>query len=110
MRIAIERERLPNRRAAHSFDFAYSGQSWVVHVSHYPDGRLAEVFASGSKPTSEVASMARDAAVLISIALQHGVALDIMRAAVTRLQDDAPATVAGRILDALHDHTEGVEP
>ncbi len=95
------RERLPNRRATQSFEFTYHDLPWVLNVGRYPDGRLAEVFAQCSKTTSEVAQMARDASILVSIALQHGVPVETMQSAVTRLGDGTAASVAGRILDEL---------
>ena len=46
-------------------------------------------------------SIARDAAVAISLALQHGTPIETIRRAVTRGGRGEPASVLGAIVDAL---------
>lgn len=95
------REALPNRRNQESVAFDYESQHWIMSVGRYEDGRLAEVFISSNKSTSGMAAMARDAAVLISIALQHGVPAEGLRRSLTRDESNAPMSIAGRLLDEL---------
>ena len=45
--------------------------------------------------------IARDAAILASLAFQHGVDLATIRAALTKDHDGGPATLLGAALDAL---------
>lgn len=66
------RERLPNRRASEVFDFEHGSILYTVGVSRNPDGRLAEVFVDGEKVDSATAIAMRDAAIMLSIALQKG--------------------------------------
>jgi hypothetical protein len=62
---------------------------------------LAEVFLSSAKPGSATEAIARDAAVTVSIALQFGVPIEMIRAALTKDHDGGPATLLGAALDAL---------
>ena len=97
------RERLPNRRDSETRVFEHGTHTGFLTESFYENGKRAEVFVNftGAFSTSDVAAAARDAAVLVSIALQHGVPTEMMRAAVTRLDNGEPASITGRILDEL---------
>ena len=102
----MNRDRLPNRRISQTRIFGAFGRRrrpGMISTTRYPDGRLAEVFVSFEDEfsTSEAAAVARDASVLVSIALQHGVPVEPMRAAITRLDDETPASIVGQILDEL---------
>ena len=68
-----DRRRLPDRRAADVFDFEHEGRRWTATIGRFPDGDVSEVFLD-TKP-SPLADMAQDAAILASIALQHGASL-----------------------------------
>jgi len=46
-------------------------------------------------------AIARDAAVLLSIAIQHHVPLDILRHAITREQDGSASSIIGKVVDEL---------
>lgn len=67
------RERLPDRRGSEAFQFSHCGVSYAAMVSRFADGRLAEIFIDHSRPNSQLAEHANDAAVLVSLLLQHGV-------------------------------------
>lgn len=97
----IARERLPNRRQCESFEFAHIGLGFALGAGSYPDGRVAEIFLSTHRPGSPIESIARDAAVTVSIALQFGADLATIRAALTKDHDGGPATLLGAALDAL---------
>lgn len=68
------RERLPNRRGNVSFNFRHEGWTYHATATRYDDGRLAEIFLDVDKPGSAVQLHAETAAMLASLALQHGVA------------------------------------
>jgi hypothetical protein len=68
-----ERERLPNRRGSLRFPIGCGGQLYLVTLSKFDDGRLAEIFLDTDKPDSALATHASDAAILASMLLQHGV-------------------------------------
>ena len=64
---------LPQRRAAETFDLRFWNQPFTVTVGFYADGTPGEVFIDGGKTGNDIQSIARDAGVLLSLALQHGV-------------------------------------
>ena len=73
----MSRERLPNRRQAESFEITHAGIAYVASVSRYRDGRLAEIFLSATKSGSYSDALARDAAIVASLALQGGVPAEL---------------------------------
>jgi len=95
------RERLANRRACESLEFEHAGLGFTLAAGFYPDGRIAEIFLSSHKPGSPIEAIARDAAVTVSIALQFGVPIETIRAALTKDHDGRPATLLGEALDKL---------
>jgi hypothetical protein len=102
MKIAVRRT-LPMRRPVFTFPMEHDNQSYTISVGYFDEPKLepAEVFINGAKVGSMVESIARDAAVLLSIAMQHGVPLEVVRGAVTREADNRPASIIGRIVDRL---------
>jgi ribonucleoside-diphosphate reductase alpha chain len=109
------RQPLPQRRASEMFELRHGGKAAVFHVTlgRYPDGRVGEVFITGSKSGSDLEANVRDTAILVSLALQHGVPLATMAAAITREADGSPSTVIGVVLDKLmrgQPRIEGAQP
>jgi len=92
---------LPQRRAAVTFDLRFWSQLFTVTVGLYPDGTLGEVFIAGGKTGQDIQSTARDAAVVLSLALQHGTPIETIRHAITRDGFGAAASILGAIVDAL---------
>jgi hypothetical protein len=72
------RERLPNRRAGEMLDFGHGGRKWTATISRFPDGRIAEIFLNAEKG-SNVADLAREAAIVASLAMQHGCDIATLR-------------------------------
>jgi hypothetical protein len=97
------RTRLPQRRYCETFELRHAGLRAVfaITVGRYDDGGIGEVFITGPKVGSEAESIARDGAVLLSLALQHGVPLEVIRGAVTREANGAPSTIVGAVVDRL---------
>ena len=98
------RAHLPNRRPARSYEVDHQGHRFHVTLGLYEDGGLGEVFISAlgnAGKGSATEALARDASILISLALQCGVPADVMRRAITRENDDAPATLVGAVLDSI---------
>jgi hypothetical protein len=60
---------LSQRRAAETFDLRFWNQLFTVTVGFYADGTPGEVFIDGGKTGQDVQSTARDAAVVLSLAL-----------------------------------------
>jgi hypothetical protein len=73
----MTRARLPNRRAAELVDFEHGGRRWTATIGRFEDGRLAEVFLHAGKDTP-LLSLAQDAAIIASIALQFGAPADVI--------------------------------
>jgi hypothetical protein len=105
-----ERRVLPHRRHVETFEIKHGNarESFLVSIGYFPSltedvraGGAAETFVSGTKAGSMVEAVARDAAVLLSIALQYGVPLDTIKHALTREQDGAPSSIMGAIVDRL---------
>jgi hypothetical protein len=95
------RTRLPNRRASETFAVKCNGLSYLVTVSKFADGRLAEIFISNAKAGSHSDSAAKDAAVVCSIALQHGINVDVIRHALLRDSHGRASSPLGAALDKI---------
>lgn len=102
----MSRTKLLHRRPADVVDFLHrlpggSAQPMTATIGYFPDGAPAEIFIDPPKLANDAANLARDVALLISIALQHGVPIEEMRAAVGRAEDGTPHSIAGSALDLL---------
>jgi ribonucleoside-diphosphate reductase alpha chain len=71
---------------------------FTATVSHYPDGRLGEVFLVNHKAGSSAGIMASDAAIAASLALQFGCPVEVLRKALSR---DARGNASGPLGIAL---------
>ena len=76
------RRRLPNRRPNIAFSFEFEGHRYHATAGHFSDGTLAEVFLNTDKHGTPLQLNAETAAILTSIALQHGVDVETIRHAV----------------------------
>jgi hypothetical protein len=76
------RVRLPNRRKSESVVFVHEGHRYTASISRFGDGSIAEIFLDGAKFGSDTAVNAADSAILASLALQSGVSVEAIRAAV----------------------------
>ena len=92
------RERLPNRRGSETFWFELEGLRFTATVSRFADGRIGEMFVNNHKAGNQVDTNARDAAILLSFALQHGADIDTIRKALCR---DSAGRALGPIARAL---------
>jgi hypothetical protein len=92
------RERLPDRRASEVFDFEAMNLRFTASISRYPDGRVSELFCDNHKAGSAIGTLVRDAAILLSFALQHGADIEIIRRALCR---DSQGRALGPIAQAL---------
>ena len=95
------RRALPARRSAETLDFSHDGIRYTLTVGFYPDGRPGEIFIDGPKAGSGAQVNATDAAVILSIAMQHGVPVETLRAAVSRNAAGEPTGPIGAVLDLL---------
>ena len=98
-----DRNTLPARRHAETFEITHGKQNtrFAVTFGFYENRRLGEIFISGAKAGSEVEGIARDGAVLLSIALQYGVPIETIKGAITRNLDGTPMTIIGAVVDRI---------
>lgn len=102
-----ERRKLPNRRRNQvvRFDHLHPDTRMpsphFATIGYYDDGQVGEIFLDAKKMATDVANLARDCALILSIALQYGVPIEEMRASVGRTEDGLPHTVIGSALDLL---------
>jgi hypothetical protein len=101
MSMSAARERLPNRRSAETWDVEACGLHFRATVGRYDDGRVGEIFLSNTHVNSSAGIMASDAAVVASIALQHGVPIETLRHALMRDPRGKPSGPLGVVLDRL---------
>ena len=92
---------LPQRRAAETFDLRFWNQPFTVTVGFYADGTPGEVFIDGGKTGQDIQNIARDAAVVLSLALSTVSPSRTIRHAVTRSGTGEAASILGAIIDML---------
>jgi hypothetical protein len=92
------RRRLPDRRVCESFTFAVDGLRFTATVGRFADGRIGELFLNNHKAGNQSDTNARDAAIILSFALQFGADLEEIRKALCR---DAQGSALGPVGAAL---------
>ncbi|ANK79412.1 MAG: hypothetical protein TEF_00365 [Rhizobiales bacterium NRL2] len=111
---AAARKRLPERRPSVSETIERNGLSADVSCGFDPaTGELREIFIFAGKEGSETRHALEDAAVMASVALQHGIPLEALRRSLARVAtgpvdpenldrraETAPASMIGLALDA----------
>ena len=102
------RRPLPMRRRCETFELPFGGltKGHVVTVGYYADDTPGEVFISGGKSGEQVEAIARDGAVVLSLALQYGVPLESVRSAITRTGSGEPSSIVGAVVDRLMEFSE----
>jgi hypothetical protein len=96
-----ERRRLPNRRPCESFSFELNGLRFTASIGRFDDGRIAEVFLNNHKAENQSDTNARDAAILLSFALQHGADINTIRRALCRDSNDRALGPVAAALDII---------
>jgi hypothetical protein len=96
-----QRRQLPNRRLAETFDIEISGLKYKVTIGRFADRTPAELFISNHKSGNASDVAARDAGILVSLALQHGVPLSVIRHAISRNSDGTASGVVGAVIDRI---------
>jgi ribonucleoside-diphosphate reductase alpha chain len=75
---AAERRRLPDERRSLTHHFCVGGQEGYITVGLYEDGTPGEMFIRMSKEGSTVSGLMDSFATAVSLALQHGVPLQVL--------------------------------
>lgn len=94
------RRRLPDRRRSLTLTVWHGGQTFATSISQYPDGRLAELFIRAAKTGSDVEAIAHDAAIIISVCLQHGIAIADLLHSIKLDNNGMPSSLIGAALTA----------
>ena len=98
---AAQRQRRPNRRESENFSFELNGLRFTATVSLFYDGRIAELFLNNHKAGNAVDIDARDAAIILSFALQHGADPEAIRWALCRDSQGRALGPVGTALDLI---------
>ena len=72
------RRRLPDERRALTHHFSVGGQEGYLTVGVYDDGLPGEIFLTMSKQGSTISGLMDSFATAVSLALQHGVSLEVL--------------------------------
>jgi hypothetical protein len=97
----MTRRVLSQRRASETFDLRFWNQNFTVTAGFFDDGTVGKVFVDSRKTGGDVEAIARDAAVVVSLALQHGAAVETLRHAITRNSKGTPSSILGAVIDAI---------
>jgi hypothetical protein len=102
------RRNLPQRRASVNFDIAFGGidRKYQITAGFYSDGSIGEVFVNGGKSGQDAEAIARDGAILLSLALQYGAELANIKSAITRDEKGKPSSIIGAVVDQLSQSRE----
>lgn len=95
------RQRLSNRRRAGHFTFQSGTLTYTGTVGFFDDGQVGEIFLNSGKSGTHADVCARDGAVAVSLALQYGVPLDVLKHALTRNPDGSASGPIGQLLDMV---------
>lgn len=95
------RRRLPNRWASETIAFERGNLRFRMTVGAYPDGRPGEIFLSAEHSNSFLDALTHDAAILASLALQHGCSLEIIAHALKRDGQGIAASPIGAAVDLI---------
>ena len=98
--ISASHFRLPNRRESTIEDLSFNGERYHLSYSTL-GGKVWEVFISGPRAGTDLYAICCTAATLVSLALQHGVPLEVMRDAALRDKEGNPVEIVGAVLDVL---------
>jgi hypothetical protein len=95
------RDRLPNKRACETIAFERDGSRYQMTVGFYPDGRPGEIFLNHDRSDSLLDVLTSDAAILASLALQHGCTLETIAHALKRDGRGIAASPIGAAVDRI---------
>jgi ribonucleoside-diphosphate reductase alpha chain len=76
--VRAERRRLPRIRPSYTVAFQVGGAEGTLTAGAHLDGQLGEIFLRLGKQGSTLAGLAEAFSIVTSLALQHGVPLDLV--------------------------------
>lgn len=102
--VLMNRTVLPQRRPHETIRFEHWGMAYVAGLGRaHAGGAIQEVFINCGKSGTQSETLSRDSAVLLSLALQHGVPIETIRHAITRNADGTPSGPVGALVDLMGD-------
>ena len=103
----MNRRRLPDRRFGETVNFTVDGQKYILTVGRFPeDGTVAEIFINTSMKLGSMSDInAVDGAFAVSLALQYGCPLEVLRSGMKRNADGSPQGPLGGALDTIEEHS-----
>jgi hypothetical protein len=96
-----DRQRLPNRRYCESFNCELNGLKFTASIGRFTDNRVGELFLVNHKSGNQSDTNARDGAILLSFALQHGADINVIREALCRDSNGRALSPIGAALDLI---------
>lgn len=107
--MTARRRTLPQRRFSETVDIRFWNMPWKATIGYFNDangkpdlGAPGELFVNAAKtPGTDLDAMSRDAAILFSLCLQHGVSIETISGALTRNANGTPSTIICAISDQL---------
>ena len=103
----MPRAMLPDRRFSISSTLEFQSERYDVTVGFYPNGQFGEIFINrirdktASRLGQQLDGTCRDAAIVLSLALQHGLLLADLKHSITRDDDSSPMSIIGMIVDSI---------
>ena len=98
----MTRKQLPNRRPHEVIRFRHWGLGYIAGLGRATAGDpISEVFLNVAKTGDQAETLAKDSAVLLSLALQHGVSLAEIGHAITRNADGSASGPIGALVDLM---------
>lgn len=97
----MPRVRLPDRRVCESFNFELDGLRFTASIGRFSDGRIGELFLTNHKSGNQSDTNARDAAIILSFAIQHGADINDIRKALCRNSAGRALGPVGAALDHI---------
>lgn len=92
---------LPQRRFTETFNFRHWGLEYTISFGRYPNGNIGDFFINCGKSGEQAETLARDSAVILSLALQYGTPIDAMLHAISRDADGKPSGPIGALLERI---------
>jgi len=102
----MTRKKLSQRRASEVIEINHIMSNGHVElyygdIGYYDDGSIGEIFLDCEKQSNDVANLACDAALVLSIAIQYGVPIAELHASIGRDHNGNPHSIVGAALDIL---------
>ena len=98
----MARNPLPNRRMHETVRFRHWNMKYIAGLGRAKVGApISEVFLNVGKTGEQAETLARDSAVLLSLALQHGTPLATIGHAITRNADGSASGPIGALIDLM---------